>query len=160
MAFQIALHDLKKNLSRPVTHFWQRAEGECCGLRIRPTFLVLLGFAFYSPLDARVAAGGGVLGLLCGLLTAAVSAMLGLVYDASIGVYALLGNDANSLLPLGQRLGLCFEEPVFAFDICSSRPFPPQWAQAALAFSACGLFLFSASRRRFRKTGSLPLKNG
>ena len=152
MAFHVALHELKKNLTRPVTHFWPRASDVWCALRFRLAFLGLVGFALGFPFDAQVASGG-VLGLLCGVLTAAVSAMLGLLYDAGAGLYALFSDDASALIPLGRRLSLCLAEPVLPFDICAdARAFPPFSGHSALALGAWVLFLFGMYRRPSAKS--------
>jgi len=125
MTFVVELRDLKKNLPRPVGYFWRRSAESLCALRVRLAFFGLLGFAIDHAFDARIAHEGGVLASLCGVLSAAVSATLGLLGDFGVGVYALFSDDASPVLRLGQGLSLCFEEQVSPFDVCAAAaPFP------------------------------------
>ncbi len=151
MTFVVELRDLKKNLPRPVPHFWQRV---LCVLRTRLAFLGLLGFALGSPVIG--APSGGALALLCGVLSAAVSATLGLLCDASMALSALFSDDASPALRLGQRLSLCFGAPLSPFDIChESRSFPTVSGYALSALAACSLLLFGSgfSRRESVQRG-------
>jgi len=144
MTFVVELRDLKKSLPRPVAHFWQRVVELACVLRIRLVLLGLLGLALDYAFPPKVAPSGGAPALLCSVLSAAVSATLGLLGDASTGLYTLFGDSASPLFRLGQRLNLCFGEPVFALDICSEvGSFPTFSGHCTLALVACALFLFS-----------------
>ncbi len=118
MTFVVELRELKKNLPGPLSHFWQRSARGLCALRIRLAPFGLLGLSFGFPVDASSAASGGVLAVLCAVLSAAVSATLGLLCDASSGLSALLSADASPAFRLGQRLSLCLGEPLLPFDIC------------------------------------------
>src|SRR6187431_2627393 len=80
MTLVVELRDLKKSLPRPLSHLWRRASGLLCELRIRLALLGLLYLALDWPVGGGSAqSGGSLLPSLCGLLTAAVSATLGLV---------------------------------------------------------------------------------
>lgn len=151
MTFVVELRDLKKSLPRPIVALlWQRAGELLCVLRIRLALLGLLGFALERPFDApAVAPSGGALALLCGVLSAAVSATLGLLCDAGSGLSALFSEDASSLFRFEQKLSLCFGEPLFPFDICpGAGPFPPFSWHSTLALLACAVLLFGCSFRR------------
>jgi len=145
MTFVVELRDLKKSLPRPVTHFWQQAASALCALRVRLAFLGLLGCAMDCPLDASVTAGSGVLALLCGVLTAAASATLGLMCDATSALSGLLGDYASPAWRLDRGLGLHFAEPQLKFDICpQAGPFPALSGHSLVALVACALLLFGS----------------
>ena len=150
MTFVFELRDLKKSLPRPIAHFWQRAAELLCALRIRLALLGLLGFALERPFDAPVVTpSGGPLALLCGVLSAAVSATFGLLCDAGSGLSALFSEDASPLLRLEHRLSLGFGEPMLPFDICpGAGPFPPFSWPSTLALLASAVLLFGGSFRR------------
>jgi len=149
MTFVVELRDLKKILPQPLTHFWYRAPELLCLLRVRLALVSLLGFALDYHFDPRAAPSGGALALLCGLLSAAVSATLGLLCDASVGIAALFSNDANPVADLGQRLSLCFGEQVFPFDICAAAgTFPSFSWHSTVALMLCSLLSFGCGFRR------------
>jgi hypothetical protein len=142
MTFVVELRDLKKSLPRPVAHFWQQATGALCALRFRLAVLGLLGCALACPLDTGATASSGILALLCGVLTAAASATLGLLCDASSALSGL-SEHANAALGLGQRLDLRFTEPLLKFDICpETGPFPALSGHSLVALAACAFLLF------------------
>jgi|SRR6187431_3143471 len=149
MTLVVELRDLKKSLPRPLSHLWRRASGLLCELRIRLALLGLLYLALDWPVGGGSAqSGGSLLPSLCGLLTAAVSATLGLVSDPSIGLGALFSADANPGSQLGQRLSLCLGEPVFPFAVCpEAGSFPAFSGHYLCALAACALFLFGCGLR-------------
>ena len=149
MTFVVELRDLKKSLPRPVTHFWQRAAAGLCTSHVRAACFGLLAFALGCPLDASGAPSGGVLAFLCGVLSAADSATLGLLQNAGSGLYALFSDDASPVFPLGQTLSQCFGEPLFAFDICPEAGlFPPFSWHSTLALTVCAFLLLGCDPRR------------
>jgi hypothetical protein len=144
MTLVVELRDLKKNLPRPLAHFWQHATEAACLSRIRIACLVLLGIALGYPFDAGPARDG-VLAMLCAVLTALVSATTGLVCDAGSGVARLFGDHSNSAF----RLSQCFGEPILPVDISSvTAPFPAFSGHRMFALAACALFLFGCGVRR------------
>ena len=150
MTFVVELRDLKKSLPRPITYLWARAADALCAVRVRLVCVALLGLALGYPVEAGAAPHGGVLAMLCAVLTAAVSATAGLLCDASSGLLALLGDPTNQALGF-QHLGLCFDESALPLDICpAAGPFPTFSGQRALALAACAVFLFGCSFRRRR----------
>ena len=139
MTFVVELRDLKKSLPRPIALFCQRATETLCILRFRLACVGLLGLALGYPAGAGGAPRDGVLGVLCAVLTALLSATTGLMCDASSGLSTLLGEQSSSVLKLSQ----CFAEPVFPLDIApTGGPFPTFSGHRALALAACALFLF------------------
>lgn len=149
MTFVVELRVLKKSLPRPVTHFWQRTWGALCALRIRLAFLGLLGCALDCPLDAGVTAGSGLLALLCGVLTAAASATLGLFCEASSALSALVNDHTGGVLQHEHGLYPHFAEPLLKFDICpETGPFPALSGHCLCALGACALLLFGGGFSR------------
>jgi hypothetical protein len=149
MTSVVELRDPKKSLPRPVAHLWQRGALLLCALRIRLAFLGLLGFALDYPFDAKVAPSGGVLALLCSVLSAAVSATLGLLCAASVAFYTLFCDDPSPVFRVGQGLSPCFGEQVFPFAICAEAgPFPSFSWPSTLALTLCALLLFGCGSRR------------
>jgi len=149
MTFVVELRDLKKSLPRPLTHFWQRAVEVLCASRVRLAKFGLLAFALDCSLDASSAPGDGVLALLCGVLSAAVSATLGLLQNASNSLYALFSDEANPVLSLEQKLSLCFGEPIFAFDGCpEAGSFPSLPWHSMVALAVCAFLIFGGGSRR------------
>lgn len=143
MTFVVELRVLKKRLPRPVPHFWQQTLGALCVLRVRLAFLGLLGCALDCPLDAGVTAGSGLLALLCGVLTAAASATLGLLCEASRALSGLVSDHTDAALQLDQGLYLHFTEPLLKFDIyANTGPFPTLSGHCLCALGACALLLF------------------
>src|SRR4051794_36991902 len=110
MTFVVKLRNLKKSLPRRAPLLWQSAARQLCGLPVRVAVLGLLGVALECPVHESVTTGGGILALLCSVLTAAVSATLGLLGDTSSALSHLFGDYASPALRLGQPLGLCFGE--------------------------------------------------
>lgn len=158
MTFVVELRELKKSLPRPVPRFWQRTAQGLCALRLRLAFLGLVGVVFDFPVARGVSSSAGVLASLCGLLTAAVSATLGLLRDTSVGLAALF-SDASPGFRLGQRLSLCFGEPLLPLDICpETGPFPTLSGNCLFALGACAWLLFGCgfSRQRPAKSGHGP----
>ena len=139
MTIALELRDLKKNLPRPVSHFWRRGAGLLCALRVRLALFGLIGFLLDRAFDDQIARDGGVLASLCGVLSAAVSATLGLLFDFSADVYTLFSADASPVFRLGQRLSLCLGEQGWPFDACAAAtPFPSfswHFAVALMLFS-------------------------
>jgi hypothetical protein len=149
MTIVLALRDLKKNLVRPVSHLWPRAERRWCVVRVRLAFLGLLGLLLGDPLNPGLIADGHALAVLCGVLSAAVSAAVGLLCDASVGLCVLFRDDTSPVFRLGRRLSLCPEEQVFPLDLClDAGPFPAFSLQSMIALLLCSLFLFGAGFRR------------
>jgi hypothetical protein len=149
MTFVVDLRDLKKSLARPVTHFWQRSLGALCVLRVRAVLLALLLVSLGYPVDGGAAPHDGALAMVCAVLTAFVSATVGLLCDASSGVLALFGDPSSPAFKLQERLGLCFAEPVLPLEFCpAAGPFPAFSGHRVWALAACTLFLFSCSFRR------------
>jgi hypothetical protein len=149
MTFVLDVRDRKKSLLRPVIHFWQRAGELLYVLRKHLALLGVLGFALDYPFAPKAAPIGSVLPLLCGVLSAAVSATLALLCNASIGLYSLFSDDASPLFRIGQRFNLCLGEPAFTSDICpEAGPFPAFSGHCALALVACALFLFGGGVSR------------
>jgi len=151
MRFVVELRDRKRNLLRRAAHLWQRATGELCGMRVRVAVLGLLGVALECPVDDSLTSSGGILALLCSVLTAAVSATLGLLGDTSSALSPLFSDHASSALRLGQPLSLCFGEPVgpLALAVCpEAGPFPALSGHCLLALLACALLLFGCGFSR------------
>jgi hypothetical protein len=145
MTIALELRGRNKNLPRPVVHFWHAVTAQLCLLRIRLAVLSLLGFALDYPFAPRATSDSRILASLCGVLSAAVSATLSLLGDASASLYTLFSDDTGPLFRIGQRLNLCFGEPVFALDLCpEAGPFPTISGHGALALAACALFLFGS----------------
>jgi hypothetical protein len=145
----LELRDLKKHVPRPVTLLWSRTAERVCALRGRLALLSLLVLALDCSFSPRVAPNGGVLASLCAVLSAAVSAALGLVCDARFGLYTLINDDAGQLAGQWQRVGEYLGAPVFAFDMCREvSPFPKFAAPDAFALFVCALCLFSCGRSR------------
>ncbi|HYQ42277.1 MAG TPA: hypothetical protein VER11_09915 [Polyangiaceae bacterium] len=143
MTLVVELRDLKKSLPRPVTHLWHRTARAVCGVRVRVACLGLLIIALGDPLDAGSGSRNGVLGMLCAVLTAAVSAATSLLCDTGSALFALFGDQSSPALGLGQKLGLCFADPASPFDICpATGAFPAFSLQRACALAACALILF------------------
>jgi hypothetical protein len=141
MTFVVELRDLKKSLPRPVTLLWQRSIGALCAPRVRLACMGLLMLTIGYPVDNGAGPHDGVLAMLCAVLTAAVSATAGLLCDASSTLLALVGDPSNPAL--GQRLSLCFSEPVLPLDVCPAPgPFPTFSGHRAWALAACAVFLF------------------
>jgi hypothetical protein len=139
MTFVVELRDLRKNLPRPISHLWQRATEALCVSRVRLLCLGLLAVALGYPVDPAGAPREGVLGMLCALLMALVSATNGLLCDASSGASALFGDHESSAFKLSQ----CFDEPLFPLGISpAAAAFPTFSGHAAFALAACALFLF------------------
>jgi hypothetical protein len=148
MTFVVELRDPKKSLPRPVSHFWQRAAEGLCTLRVRLAILGLLGLSLDCPLHASATRSGGTLALLCGILSAAVSATLGLLQNASSGMSAWFADDASPAFRLGQGLALCLGEPLFAFDICpETGPFPAVSWHSTLALAVSAFLLLGCGPR-------------
>ena len=149
MTFVAELRDSKKSPPRPTAHFWQRVASELCGLRVRVAFLGMLGVALDYALDRSVTSSDSVLALLCSVLTAAVSATLGLLRDTSIGLGSLFSDHASPVLQFGQELGLCFGEPPLPLDICpEAGPFPALSGNGLFALVACAVLLFGCGFSR------------
>jgi hypothetical protein len=149
MTFVVELRDLKKSLPRPVAHFGRQALATLCALRVRLVFLSLLGCALDCPRNADITASSGVLALLCGVLTAAASATLGLFCDAGSELSALFGDHTSPVFGFGQRFGLHFTEPLSSFGICpAAAPFPMLSGHSLCALGACALLLFGCGYRR------------
>ncbi|HKO48044.1 MAG TPA: hypothetical protein VJV79_09990 [Polyangiaceae bacterium] len=117
-------------------------------LRVRLALVSLLGAALDYYFAPKVAPSGGALALLCGVLSAAVSATVGLLRDASVGVSALFSADVSPAFRLGQRLSLCFGEQVFPFDICAEAgPFPSFSWHSTVALMLGSALLFGCGVR-------------
>jgi hypothetical protein len=153
MTFVLELRELKKSLPRPVTHFWRRATGVVCALRLRLALLALLCLAFDCPVGGGLAPSGGGLALLCGVLTAAMSATLALVSDASLGLAALLSADTSPGSQLAQTLGLCLGQPLSPFDVCPEAGSFPAFSGYYLGvLAACALLSFGCGLSRTPST--------
>jgi len=149
MMFVVELHELRKRLPRPIIHFLRRAGDGLCPLRLRLAFFGLLGLTLDWSFDAALTRGSGALASLCGVLSAAGSALLGLLCDAGVGLFALFSDDANPASQAVQRLSVCFDAARSPFEICSdASPFPAFSRQFAAALLACALLLFGCSRSR------------
>jgi len=148
MTFVVQLRDLKRLPRRAPLLLWQHATRQLCGLPVRVAVLGVLGVALEYPVDS-VTASGGILALLCNVLTAAVSATLGLLGDTSSALSPLFGDYASPALRLGQPLSLCFGEPLLALDICpEAGAFPALSRNCLLALVACALLLFGCGFSR------------
>ena len=146
MTFVVELRDLKKSLPRPLTYWWPHAANALCFVRVRLACVALLAVALGYPVEAGPAPHDGVLAMLCGVLTAAVSATTGLLCDASSSVLALFGDPSSSAFRVHQSLGLCFAEPVLPLDICpATGPFPAFSGHRVWALAACAVFLFGCN---------------
>ena len=134
MTFVFQLRGSKKMLTRPATRFWRQTTHALCALRLRLAFVGLLGVALERPLAVDAAPEGGVLPLLCGVLTASVSATLGLLLDASRELTALFSRDSTPLSWLSQSAGRWLGEPPSPFALYrDSSDFPAlSWYSAAL----------------------------
>jgi len=151
MTIVVELRDLKKSLPRPVSHFWQRASQGLCMVRVRIACLCLLGLALGYPADAEAVPRDGVLAMLCAVLTAAVSATIGLLCDASSGLSGWFFDHSSPAFRLEQRFSVCFGEQVFPFDLCpAGGTFPTFSAQRLCALVACALLLFGCGLHRGR----------
>ncbi len=158
MTFVVELRELKKSLPQPVVRFWQRAAHELCALRTRLAFLGLLGVVLEYPVERGVTSNDGVLALLCGVLTAAVSATLGLLHDTGSLFSALFSDHASPVLLLGHRLSLCFEEPLLPFEVCpETGPFPAFSGNCLFGLVASALLLFGCG---FKRQEPAKLGNG
>ncbi|HYP97104.1 MAG TPA: hypothetical protein VER96_00430 [Polyangiaceae bacterium] len=143
MTFVVELRDLKKSLPRPLTYWWPHPASALCLVRVRLACLALLAVALGYPVEPGAVPHDGVLAALCGLLTAAVSAMTSLLCDASSSVLALFGDPSSSAFKVPQSLGVCFAEPVLPLDICpAAGPFPTFSGHRVWALAACAVFLF------------------
>jgi hypothetical protein len=147
MTFVVELRNLKKSLPLRAPLLWQSAARQLCGLPAAA--LGLLGVALEFPVNESVTASGGILALLCSVLTAAVSATLGLLGDTSSALSRLFGDHASPALRLGQPLSLCFGEPLLPLDICpEAGAFPTLSGNCLLALVACALVLFGCGFSR------------
>jgi len=143
MTFVVELRDLKRSLPRPVTHLWHRTTHAVCVVRVRLACLGLLVVALGYPVDASSGSRDGVLGMLCAVLTAAVSAATSLLCDTGNALFALFSDQSGPTLRLEEKLGLWFADPASPFDICpATGAFPDFSLQRACALAACALILF------------------
>jgi len=99
------------NISRPVTRFHRHAAHTLCALRFCLALFGLLCVVMERPLIG-VPADGGVLGLLCRLLTAAVSVTLGLLLDTSRELSEWLSLDPSPVWWLSQGARRWLAEPL------------------------------------------------
>jgi hypothetical protein len=153
MTLVVELRDLKKNLPRPVADLWRRAHGVVCALRVRLALFGLLCLALDWPVGGGAEASGGRLALLCGVLSAAMSATLGLLSDASVGLFALFSAETSQGSALGQTLSLCLGEPLF--EACpESASFSAFSGHYLCALAACALFLFGCGFSRSEPASS------
>jgi len=148
MTILVELRDLRKSLPGLGTHFWRRAVRALAFAWLRPLSLGLLGIVVLEgPIGAPVTPGAGVLPLLCGVLTAAVSATFGLLFNASAELSALFSDGGKPFWP-GQVLSHWFGEPGLPFDIYADAPLIPtlSW-RSALGFGTAALLLLAGSVR-------------
>ena len=84
-----------------------------------------------------------MLALLCGVLTAAASATLGLMCDASSALSGLFGDQTSLVFRFDRGLSLRFAEPLLKFDICpEAGPFPALSGHCLVGLAACAVLLF------------------
>jgi len=150
MTILVELRDLRKSLPGLGTHFWRRAVRALAFAWLRPLSLGLLGIVVLEgPIGAPVTPGAGVLPLLCGVLTAAVSATFGLLFNASAELSALFSDDGGQPFWAWQTLSHWFGEPGLPFDIyLDAAPIPTLSWRSALELATAALLVFAGSLRR------------
>jgi len=146
MTILVELREIRKRLPGLGIRSWRRSVRALAGSWILLP-LSLLGIVLENPLGAPVTPGAGVLPLLCGVLTAAVSATFGLLFDASAELSALFSDGGKPFWP-GQVLSHWFGEPGLPFDIYADAPLIPtlSW-RSALGFGTAALLLLAGSVR-------------
>ena len=147
MTILVELREIRKRLPGLGTRSWRRSVRALAGLWIRLLSLSLLGIVLENPLGAPVTPGAGVLPLLCGVLTAAVSATFGLLFNASAELSALFSDGGKPCWPW-QVLSHWFGEPGLPLDIYADAPLIPtlSW-RSALGFGTAALLLLAGSVR-------------
>ncbi len=127
-------------LPRPISYLWLRFAEAFGTLLVRMLVLGVFGFGL-SLLLTRGATpdgssiglpSGGVLGLICGALTAVAAATLNLIFCALIGLSAFFIEDTSPVYWVWQKLSFVFGGLMFPLDIypdtlrtvANATPFP------------------------------------
>ena len=108
--------NVAQRLPRPGSYTWLRIAGGLGALWARLMILCLVGFGLAFMVSGALSSGSW-LSVLCGTLTAALTATLNLIFSGIIGLCALFIDDTSALYWVWQKLTFALGGPVFPLDM-------------------------------------------